>query len=106
MKSQAARDLAFLSGGPKEDRTPDLRIANAALSQLSYRPAMQLNLARSLAPGNRSGPGPAARRIDASQALASRAWRSACGAATPSKASMRAQSLSRRKAPNSSTACG
>ena len=26
------------SGGPKEDRTPDLRIANAALSQLSYRP--------------------------------------------------------------------
>ena len=25
-------------GGPKEDRTPDLRIANAALSQLSYRP--------------------------------------------------------------------
>ncbi len=28
-----------LSGGPEEDRTPDLRIANAALSQLSYRPA-------------------------------------------------------------------
>jgi hypothetical protein len=26
------------TGGPKEDRTPDLRIANAALSQLSYRP--------------------------------------------------------------------
>ncbi len=25
-------------GGPKGDRTPDLRIANAALSQLSYRP--------------------------------------------------------------------
>ena len=25
-------------GGPKEDRTPDLCIANAALSQLSYRP--------------------------------------------------------------------
>ncbi len=27
-------------GGPKEDRTPDLRIANAALSQLSYRPTI------------------------------------------------------------------
>ena len=25
-------------GGPQEDRTPDLRIANAALSQLSWRP--------------------------------------------------------------------
>jgi hypothetical protein len=24
--------------GPEEDRTPDLRIANATLSQLSYRP--------------------------------------------------------------------
>lgn len=29
----------FLSGGPKGDRTLDLRIANAALSQLSYIPA-------------------------------------------------------------------
>jgi hypothetical protein len=27
-----------LDGGPEEDRTPDLRIANATLSQLSYRP--------------------------------------------------------------------
>ena len=26
------------SGGVEEDRTPDLRIANAALSQLSYHP--------------------------------------------------------------------
>ena len=26
------------SGGAEEDRTPDLRIANATLSQLSYRP--------------------------------------------------------------------
>ncbi len=25
-------------GGAEEDRTPDLRIANATLSQLSYRP--------------------------------------------------------------------
>ncbi len=29
---------AFLYGGAEEDRTPDLRIANATLSQLSYRP--------------------------------------------------------------------
>ena len=29
---------ALVCGGPKEDRTPDLCIANAALSQLSYRP--------------------------------------------------------------------
>ncbi len=28
----------FKIGGPNEDRTHDLRIANAALSQLSYRP--------------------------------------------------------------------
>ena len=26
------------SGGAEENRTPDLRIANATLSQLSYRP--------------------------------------------------------------------
>jgi hypothetical protein len=26
------------SGGVEEDRTPDLRIANATLSQLSYNP--------------------------------------------------------------------
>ena len=34
----AAKEIAELlgkSGGPQEDRTPDLRIANAALSQLS-----------------------------------------------------------------------
>ena len=30
--------LALKSGGDEEDRTPDLRIANAALSQLSYPP--------------------------------------------------------------------
>ena len=29
---------AFRFGGAEEDRTPDLRIANATLSQLSYRP--------------------------------------------------------------------
>ncbi len=27
-----------MCGGEEEDRTPDLRIANAALSQLSYPP--------------------------------------------------------------------
>jgi hypothetical protein len=27
-----------MTGGVEEDRTPDLRIANAALSQLSYHP--------------------------------------------------------------------
>ena len=27
-------------GGVEEDRTPDLRIANATLSQLSYRPTL------------------------------------------------------------------
>lgn len=30
--------LLGILGGPKEDRTPDLCIANAALSQLSYGP--------------------------------------------------------------------
>ena len=30
--------LTPLFGGAEEDRTPDLRIANATLSQLSYRP--------------------------------------------------------------------
>ena len=29
------------TGGAEEDRTPDLRIANATLSQLSYRPTDQ-----------------------------------------------------------------
>ena len=29
---------ALMNGGAEEDRTPDLRIANATLSQLSYRP--------------------------------------------------------------------
>ena len=28
-------------GGAEEDRTPDLRIANATLSQLSYRPVFK-----------------------------------------------------------------
>ena len=33
------RNLALLiTGGPEEARTPDLCVANAALSQLSYKP--------------------------------------------------------------------
>ena len=32
------RVLQISSGGEEEDRTPDLRIANATLSQLSYFP--------------------------------------------------------------------
>ncbi len=34
--------LALKSGGDEEDRTPDLRIANAGLSQLSYIPTMRI----------------------------------------------------------------
>jgi hypothetical protein len=38
-KKPALRAGSCLSiGGAEEDRTPDLRIANATLSQLSYRP--------------------------------------------------------------------
>ena len=39
------RDLGI--GGEEEDRTPDLRIANATLSQLSYRPSRRAILAPS-----------------------------------------------------------
>ena len=35
---RCVRVLEEVLGGPEEDRTPDLRIANATLSQLSYRP--------------------------------------------------------------------
>jgi hypothetical protein len=31
-------NLRHVPGGEEEDRTPDLRIANATLSQLSYPP--------------------------------------------------------------------
>ncbi|SOT40454.1 hypothetical protein F01_30006 [Burkholderia cenocepacia] len=40
-------------GGAEEDRTPDLRIANATLSQLSYRPNSQSSYTRISALGNR-----------------------------------------------------
>jgi hypothetical protein len=40
LSSQAHKEklLTNHDGGAEEDRTPDLRIANATLSQLSYRP--------------------------------------------------------------------
>ena len=37
------------SGGAEEDRTPDLCIANAALSQLSYGPTRIANIAQAKA---------------------------------------------------------
>ena len=37
-KYKSHRDGGFVFGGDEEDRTPDLRIANATLSQLSYVP--------------------------------------------------------------------
>lgn len=37
------------SGGAEEDRTPDLRIANATLSQLSYRPVFVTALTKYIA---------------------------------------------------------
>ena len=36
-----------INGGDEEDRTPDLRIANAALSQLSYVPTRGAIIAES-----------------------------------------------------------
>ena len=38
-------------GGDEEDRTPDLRIANATLSQLSYAPIKRKSLASNRGPG-------------------------------------------------------
>jgi hypothetical protein len=37
--------LDYPDGGEEEDRTPDLRIANATLSQLSYPPTAAASLA-------------------------------------------------------------
>jgi hypothetical protein len=39
MKGDRAKRELKRIGGVEEDRTPDLRIANATLSQLSYHPA-------------------------------------------------------------------
>ena len=44
-KTPAIAGRGWVFGGPKEDRTPDLRIANAALSQLSYRPVKRAIIA-------------------------------------------------------------
>lgn len=41
-------------GGAEEDRTPDLRIANATLSQLSYRPNDKKSYTRICAADNRA----------------------------------------------------
>src|SRR4051812_48764171 len=38
--------LKLFCGGDEEDRTPDLRIANATLSQLSYAPRQLTTIAR------------------------------------------------------------
>src|SRR6185369_713168 len=38
MKKAPLGVLLMVAGGDEEDRTPDLRIANATLSQLSYVP--------------------------------------------------------------------
>jgi hypothetical protein len=40
INQKARRCLAIRIGGAEEDRTPDLRIANATLSQLSYGPVV------------------------------------------------------------------
>jgi hypothetical protein len=37
-KTKTTSGVVFEIGGDEEDRTPDLRIANATLSQLSYVP--------------------------------------------------------------------
>lgn len=40
--------LKLVYGGEDEDRTHDLRIANAALSQLSYPPNDDMNFTRAI----------------------------------------------------------
>ena len=42
--TKATARVAFVFGGDEEDRTPDLRIANATLSQLSYVPIIRFNI--------------------------------------------------------------
>ena len=43
-KKARAKSGLYKGGGPNEDRTHDLRIANAALSQLSYRPTVGMGI--------------------------------------------------------------
>ena len=53
IKSQARMQPGFgIDGGDEEDRTPDLRIANATLSQLSYVPTMEASLSAAMHPQN------------------------------------------------------
>lgn len=48
-KSPVASEETTGNGGPEEDRTLDLRVANAALSQLSYKPLTESIIALFLA---------------------------------------------------------
>ena len=47
--------LDLSDGGEEEDRTPDLRIANATLSQLSYPPTAAASLTYLAVTGFESG---------------------------------------------------
>ena len=40
MRGQAGKETGFKTGGANRDRTDDLRVANATLSQLSYGPSL------------------------------------------------------------------
>lgn len=53
---EGSQDSANLKGGAEGDRTPDLCIANAALSQLSYRPNRDAESSFCGAPVNRKLP--------------------------------------------------
>jgi hypothetical protein len=68
---RCAQPVEFI-GGPKEDRTPDLRIANAALSQLSYRPDSALDYNQS-APHRQIAGGPPRPVVKARASAAARA---------------------------------
>ena len=64
--SSTASEIARLLkdvGGRQEDRTPDLRIANAALSQLSYRPSFVGFGSGDIGPCSRTGQHPGPGRI-------------------------------------------
>ena len=42
--AQVTHTTIYFNGGAEEDRTPDLRIANATLSQLSYGPTYETKI--------------------------------------------------------------
>ena len=54
LETQALSGPECVCGGEEEDRTPDLRIANAALSQLSYPPPTRQIIALAI-PGGKRG---------------------------------------------------